>query len=98
MNREKLAACLSMGASPDEWKSALWSALSDWAWSHDPDDIPDSESMTAELAKELLDDAVRRVPGLNTAAGWRSAARYFQAENFHGFVVPCCERALILES
>jgi hypothetical protein len=98
IDRESLAACLSTGASPDEWKSALWTALADWAWSYDPDDIPDAESMTADQAAELLDDARRQVPGLDSADGWRSAARYFQAENFHGFVVPCCERALQLET
>lgn len=57
--------------------SALWHDLSVWAFAQSPE----------------IDDAAKKVAGLETPAQWRSAGRYFQAENFHGLERPACDRA-----
>lgn len=47
--------------------------LCDWAWSYEPDDIPDAANMIDELAATPLADAARQVPRL-AAPGARASA------------------------
>lgn len=93
--KDKVAAILDDYSDPDESDSKLWEDLATWAFSQDPE-IPPSDEITPTEVGRLLDDAATRVRGLKTAASWGSAARYFQAENFHGLEVPAAQRAASL--
>jgi hypothetical protein len=80
-------------SDPKESESRLWRDLADWAFAQEPKiprDIPE------DAIKRLLDDAAACVKGLNTVAGWSSAARYFQAENVHDLEGPAADRAVAL--
>jgi len=89
--------CMDYGseaAAENESNSKLWADLATWAWAQDPE-IP--SDMTSAAAESLLDKAGREVKGLRTVASWKSAARYFEAENFHALTGPACMRAMRLE-
>ena len=89
--------CLDYGsekAAETESKSKLWADLAAWAFAQDPE-IPVEPKPAA--AEALLDKAAREVKGLRTVASWKSAARYFNAENFHALTDPACLRARRLE-
>jgi hypothetical protein len=89
--------CLDYGseaAAETETQSTLWRDLAAWAFAQDPE-IP--AEMKAAAAEALLDKAAREVKGLRTVASWKSAARYFNAENFHALTDPACLRARRLE-
>jgi hypothetical protein len=94
-DEEEIVAILDGEGPNDEPESKLWADLYTWAFSQDPE-IPSSDEMTAAEAQRLLDKAAAEVEGLKTAEEWRSAARYFQAENFHGLERPACARAIAL--
>jgi hypothetical protein len=96
MTEEEITAILDEETSNDEPGSKLWADLCTWAFSQDPE-IPSSDEMTTAEAQQLLDKAANEVEGLETAEAWRSAARYFQAENFHGLSRPACARAIALD-
>ena len=96
MNEEEAIVAILDGEGPNsEPESKLWKDLAEWAFSQEPE-IPSSDEMTAADARRLLDEAAAEVEGLKTAEEWRSAARYFQAENFHGLERPACARAIAL--
>lgn len=78
--------------TPQESSSQLWNDLGEWAFDDDRE-IPAAGDMTRAEAERLLDDAAAHVPGLTGPDAWRSAARYFESENFHGLEGPACERA-----
>lgn len=80
-------------SDPKESESRLWRELADWAFAQKPEIPPD---IPKKPIVRLLDDAAKRVKGLNTVAGWSSAARYFQAENFHDLEGPAAVRAVAL--
>jgi hypothetical protein len=85
---------LSDYSDPKESESRLWRDLATWAFSRDPEipaDIP------RKLVAQLLDDAAAQVKELKTATAWASAARYFQAENFHDLEGPAAARAVALK-
>ena len=77
-----------------EADSELWRDLAAWAFSR-PDLYPSDP--TEEQLESLLDEAARTIPSLSTPAAWRSAARYFEAENFHSLEAPASARALASE-
>jgi hypothetical protein len=85
--------CSEANATEAETSSPLWEALGEWAFADEQEDIPSASEMTAAEAERLLDDAAAHVPGLAGPEAWRSAARYFDAENFHGLTMPACRRA-----
>jgi hypothetical protein len=93
---DEVTAILDDEGSPDESGSQLWHDLSTWVFAHRDPEIPSSNEMTTPIAETLLEDAVAKVGGLQTAEDWRSAARYFQAENVHGLARPAARRALAL--
>ena len=80
-------------SDPDESESRLWRDLATWVFAC-PRALVDGVSEVA--ADKALDDAARRVKGLTTAAAWGSAARYFQAENFHDLEGPAAARAVAM--
>ncbi|MES2642883.1 MAG: hypothetical protein V4850_25590 [Myxococcota bacterium] len=92
LTQAELSACLDDDGSRGESGSPLWRDLANWAFAQVPE-IPSSDVITHAQAEALLDAAAREVSGLETPEQWRSAARYFQAENFHGLEVPACRRA-----
>ena len=97
-NAAYITRCLDYGSEADaekESESKLWADLATWAFSQDPE-IPDE--MTSATAESLLDKAGREVKGLRAVAAWKSAARYFEAENFHALTGPACMRAKRLEN
>ncbi|HEY4058635.1 MAG TPA: hypothetical protein VGM39_18610 [Kofleriaceae bacterium] len=86
-----------------EEDGALWRDLAAWAFEEDDDgelvrDIPASDEITPAIATALLDEIGSKIAGLRTSAEWASAARYFQAENFHGLSAPAAMRALDLRA
>lgn len=70
-----------------EGTSQLWRDLSKFAFALPPEDTE------PERAEAVLGRAAESITGLDSEAGWASAGRYFQAENFHAFERPCCARA-----
>ena len=89
--------CLDFGseeAAEKESSSKLWNDLATWAFAQIPE-IP--IDLTPAAAEVLLDSAARKVKALRTATAWKSAARYFEAENFHALTGPACMRAKRLE-
>ena len=97
MSKRYIQQCLDYGsaeAAEKEAGSKLWADLAKWAFAQEPE-IP--RELTAAAADKLLAKASREVKGLRTAAAWKSAARYFEAENFHALTVPACLRAKRLE-
>jgi hypothetical protein len=84
-------ACLEDSASIEgENQSQLWDDLAKFAFA-----LPDDET-GPDSAEAVLDRAATRMAGLDSEAGWASAGRYFQAENFHSFERPACARAYAL--
>lgn len=77
-----------------EADSELWRDLAAWAFSR-PDLYPSDP--TEDQLESLLDEAARTIPSLSTPSAWRSAARYFEAENFHSLEAPASARALASE-
>jgi hypothetical protein len=90
---DEVAAILDANVDGEE-TTQLWTDLAKWAFAQP--DIPSSDEMRLAIAKALLDKATAEVDGLQTAEQWASAARYFQAENFHGLTRPACIRAIKL--
>ncbi|HEY1557280.1 MAG TPA: hypothetical protein VGF94_20730 [Kofleriaceae bacterium] len=86
-----IARILADYSDPDEPESRLWRDLAKWVFAC-PRELVDGVSKRA--ADHALEDAARRVKGLTTAAAWGSAARYFQAENFHDLEGPAAARAV----
>ena len=70
-----------------EGASQLWKDLSKFAFA-----LPE-EDTAPDRAEPGLDRAATSIAGLDSEAGWASAGRYFQAENFHSFERPACARA-----
>lgn len=85
---QRVDDCLNL-EDADEPDSPLWDHLAGWA---------SKQSIAGTLpepaAQRLLDAAAKAVPELKAAADWRSAGRYFQAENFHALARPACRRGL----
>ena len=82
---------LSDYSDPHEPESRLWRDLATWVFACPRAFV---DGISEKAAHVALDDAAQRVNGLTTAAAWRSAARYFQAENFHDLEGPAAARAL----
>jgi hypothetical protein len=85
-------SCFEVAPGEDERWRDLRADLGTWAFA-DGRHIPASDEITPEEAERLLDDAAAHVTGLEGPAAWSAAARYFQAENFHGLEGPACRRA-----
>lgn len=79
-------ACLDKVVAGEN-TSQLWTELSKFAFA-----LPDADT-EPDRAEPVLDRAAKSVPGLDSEAGWSSAGRAFQAENFHSFERPACARA-----
>jgi hypothetical protein len=92
---DEINAILDSAGPTNEPDSKLWADLAKWGFA-DGRDIPPSDEMTDAQAEALLDEAAATVSGLTTAEDWKSAGRYFQAENFHGLERPACTRAIAL--
>jgi hypothetical protein len=82
-------------AAEKEARSQLWADLAKWAFAQEPE-IP--RDLSTAAADALLAKASREVKGLRSVAAWQSAARYFEAENFHALTVPACLHARRLET
>jgi hypothetical protein len=84
-----VVACLNANV-PGESSSQLWRDLAKFAFA-----LSDEEAhpATPQLVNRVLERAAAQVEGLSSEQEWQSAARYFQAENFHAFEVPACEYA-----
>jgi hypothetical protein len=67
--------------------------LEEWVFEADARyDIPSSTHITSQQVGMFLRMA-EELCGIETAAQWREAAVYFEAENFHGLVDGCLRRA-----
>lgn len=80
--------CLNRSELGEE-DSRLWARLTTWAFAQEMGKAP-----TPAQIEDLLDAAHKAVPELKTPADWRSAGRYFQAENFHALAPAACRRGI----